>query len=259
MAPHGYRRATVVALVGSGPAELRPDPAYEQAWTLFVDEVPQSYVDLADPGHVKYDYLTRLATALRLWSPPPVPLKVLHLGGGAMTMPRLIAATRPGSAQTVVDHDGELVGLVSRVLPAPAGVEVVVADARAFLEEQADPGYDVVVADVFVGARTPDSVATTGFAAAARRALRPGGLLAMNVVDVPPLSHTRIQVATLRSAFADVAVLAEDAVLRGRKAGNTVLVAADTLSDLPVRAGALHGEKLNTFCAGARARLDEPA
>ena len=261
MAPHGYRRATVVAAVGSGLAELRPDPAHEQGWTLFVDEVPQSYVDLADPGHVKYDYLARLALVVRLWSAPLVPLKVLHLGGGAMTMARLIASTHPGSAQTVVDRDRELVELISQVLPAPAGVEGEVGDARAWLEEhghqdQDRQGYDVIIADVFVGAQMPDSVATSGFAAAAHRALRPGGLLAMNVTDVPPLSHTRIQVATLQSVFADVAVLADPAVLRGRKAGNAVLVAADTLSDLPVRARALHGPELNTFRAGTRARLD---
>lgn len=259
MAPHGYRRATVVATVASGVAELRPDPGHPQAWTLYVDDVPQSYVDLADPGHVKYDYLARLKRVLRLWARPRVPLKVLHLGGGALTVARLIAAAHPGSAQTVVDLDRELQDLVARVLPAPAGTEVVIADARAHLEQLGPAGYDLVVADVFEGARMPDSVATTGFAAAARRALRPGGLLAMNVMDVPPMSHTRIQVATLQSAFADVAVSAEPAVLRGRKAGNAVLLAADTLSDLPVRAGALHGPQLDTFRAGARARLDASA
>jgi spermidine synthase len=256
MAPHGNRRATVAARTGFGVAELKPDPARPRAWTLFVDGVPQSYVDLDDPDHVAFDYLARLLLVVRLWAAPRVPLKVLHLGGGAMTLARAIASARAGSAQTVVDRDGDLLALVSRVLPAPAGVEVVIGDARAHLEELSERVYDVIVADVFEGAWMPDSVATTGFAAAARRALRPRGLLAMNVTDVPPLSHTRIQVATLQSVFADVAVLADPAVLRGRKAGNAVLVAADTLSDLPVRAGALHGPELTTFRAGARARLD---
>jgi hypothetical protein len=102
-------------------------------------------------------------------------------------------------------------------------------------------------------------VATTGFADAARRALRPGGLLAMNLTDLPPLSHTRIHVATLRSVFVDVCVLADPAVLRGRKAGNAVLVAGDALGGLPARAGALHGPGLNQFSSGAKPRLDEPA
>ena len=47
--------------------------------------------------------------------------------------------------------------------------------------------------------------------------------------------------ATLRSVFADVCVLADPDVLRGRKAGNAVLVAGADLGDLPARAGALRG------------------
>lgn len=258
MAPHGNRRATMVATVGFGVAELRPDPARPQAWTLLIDGVPQSYVDLADPAHVEFDYLDRLALVLRLCAPARVPLRILHLGGGGLTLPRLVSATRPGSVQTVVERDGELVTLVSRVLPPPAGVQIVVGDAREQVELAGDAGYDVIVADVFEGAWMPDSVATTGFAEAARRALRPGGLLAMNLTDLPPLSHTRIQVATLRSEFADVCVLADPAVLRGRKAGNAILVAGAALDDLAARTGALHGPELNQFSSGAKARLDEP-
>ncbi len=258
MAPHGNRSATVVATVRSGVAELRPDPARGRAWTLLVNGVPQSYVDLADPGRLGFDYLHRLATVLRLCAPPRVPLEVLHLGGGGLSLPRFLDHLRPGSAQRVVEHDGELAALVSQVLPAPAPVEVVVGDARAELERQEPRRYDVIVADVFDGAAMPRSVTTTGFAAAARRALRPGGLLAMNVTDVPPLSWTRIRVATLRAVFGDVCLLAGPAVLRGRKAGNAVLVAGDALGDLPRRAAALHGAGLAEFAAGARACLDAP-
>jgi len=248
----------VVATVGFGVAELRPDPARAEAWTLLVDGVPQSYVDLADPTHVEFDYLNRLALVLRLCAPARVPLRVLHLGGGGLTLARLVSATRPGSAQTVVERDRELLTLVRRALPPPDDVEIVVGDAREQVELANDAGYDVIVADVFEGAWMPAGVATTGFASAARRALRPGGLLAMNLTDLPPLSHTRIQVATLRSVFADVCVLADPAVLRGRKAGNSVLVAGDALDDLPARAGALHGPALNQFSSSAKARLDEP-
>jgi hypothetical protein len=68
--------------------------------------------------------------------------------------------------------------------------------------------YDVIVVDVFEGAAMPMSVAGVGFATAAARLLRPDGVLAMNLTDVPPLSSARIQTATLRAAFADVALIA---------------------------------------------------
>jgi hypothetical protein len=270
MAPQGNRRATLVAAVAFGLAELRPDPSRAQGWELLVGGVSQSYVDLADPGYLAFEYVRRVATVLRAGRPPGVQMRVLHLGGGALTLPRYVAATRPGSAQKVVERDGELLALVSRVLPPPAGVEVVVGDAREAVQAEEPRAYDVIVADVFDGAAMPRSVAGTGFAAAAARALRPGGLLVMNLTDLPPLAYSRIQAATLRAEFGDVALIAATAMLRGRKAGNIVLVAGRSAGDLPVdRLAAaaardtesgrvLHDVALDEFIGGAKARLDGP-
>ena len=270
MAPHGNRRATSFTRVASGTASLEPDSRRERGWTLRVEGVPQSYVDLADPTHLEFSYVRRLATVLRLAAPAAVPLTVLHLGGGALTLPRWVAATRPGSVQTVVERDGLLLALVARTLPWPAGVEVVVGDAREFVDGGAEQGYDVIVADVFEGAAMPAGVAGVGFAAAAARLLRPGGVLAMNLTDVPPLSYSRIQAATLRAAFGDVALIAPPGMLRGRRADNVVLAAGRTGGVLNVGrltrsvardaepARVWHGAELTDFLGSAMARLDGP-
>jgi spermidine synthase len=256
MAPHGNRRATVATAVEYGIAELRPDPARPRAWTLLVDGVPQSYVDLDDPTRLEFGYLISAAAVLRLMTPAHVPLEVLHLGGGGLALPRFLDHIRPGSTQRVVERDGELIALVRRMLPPPAAVEIVAGDARQCLEAEQPGRYDVVVADVFVGAWPPASVTTTGFAEAARRALRPEGLLVMNVTDVPPLSYTRVQVATLRAVFADVRAMADPQMLSGRRAGNVVLVAGAAVPDriAPV----IPAGELRAFAAGAQARLDAP-
>jgi hypothetical protein len=80
----------------------------------------------------------------------------------------------------------------------------------------------------------------------------------MDVTDVPPMARTRVQVATLRSTFADLCLLAGPAVVRARKAGNAVLVAGTCLGDLPAAAGAVRGAALDAFSKGAGARLDAP-
>ncbi len=242
-------------------AELRADPGRAGGWVLLVDGVEQSYVDPADPGYLAYPYMRVVAAAVDAWARPGVPLRVLHLGGGALTLPRRLAAARPGSAQRVVEHDAGLIALVARQLPWPDPVEVVEGDARTQLEHNAGGGWDVVIADVFQAARSPASVATAGFYAAARRALRPGGLLVANVTDVPPLAYARTQVAGARSAFAEVAALGPAAVLRARRAGNVVLVASDAA--LPDRLGGaaervLRGPGLAAFAAGARPLADPP-
>jgi hypothetical protein len=268
MAPHGNRGATVVTRTAFGTATLLPDPARAQGWELLVDGVSQSYVDLGDPRYLDFEYVRRLGSVLRLAAAAAVPLRVLHLGGGGLTLPRLVSATRPGSGQKVVERDGELVALVTRELPLTEPVEITVGDARAELEKEEPQRYDVIVVDVFDGARMPASVAVVGFAAAAARALRPGGLLAMNLTDMPPLAYSRVQVATLAEVFGEVCLIAGGGLFRGRKAGNVILVAAHTPGDLPVRALALdaardpapgrvvHGPDLDKFLAGAKPRLD---
>jgi hypothetical protein len=249
----------VHALLASGLAELRPDPARPRGWTLLVDGVPQSYVDLADPGHLEFPYEKQLGRVLRSWTAGGVREKVLHLGGGGMTIPRLLAHTRPAIAQQVVEHDPELVTLVSRFLPFPAAIEVIVGDARTELERAAGAGYGLIVADVFVGAAMPASIATTGFARAAARALRPAGLLAMNLTDVPPLAHTRIQVATARSSFDEIALFGPRPVLRARRAGNVILLAGNLpMIDADQDERILRGSELVEFTAGARPLPDEP-
>ncbi|MEU7906758.1 fused MFS/spermidine synthase [Actinoplanes sp. NPDC049118] len=270
MATHGNRRATSFTRVASGTASLVPDRARERGWTLLVEGVPQSYVDLGDPTYLAFEYVRRLATVLRLAAPAGVPLTVLHLGGGALTLPRWVEATRPGSAQTVVERDGLLLALVSRSLPWPARFEVVAGDAREFADKAEPQGYDVIVVDVFEGAAMPASVAGVGFAAAAARLLRARGVLAMNLTDVPPLRNSRIQAATLLAALGDVALIAPPGMLRGRRAGNVVLAATREPGVLDIErltrsmardaepARVWHGRELTTFVAGVKARHEGP-
>src|SRR5918912_351908 len=112
------------AAVGTGFAELVPDGERASAWTLLLDGAPQSYVDLADPTHLEFEYVRRMAAVIDLIAPPGQPLRALHLGGGALTLPRYVAATRPGSPQRVAEIDGPLVELVRRALPVDPKIKL---------------------------------------------------------------------------------------------------------------------------------------
>lgn len=216
--------------VASGVAELVPDPDRDTAFTLLLDGAPQSHVDLADPTYLQFEYVRRIAAAIDLVAPAGRPLRTLHLGGGALTLPRYLAATRPGSAQRVVEIDGPLVELVRRELPLPerANIRVRVGDAREAVTGMRDAGYDVVVLDVFAGARTPAHLASVEFAAQVARVLAPDGWLVANVADGPPLRHARAQVATIRAVLPEACLVADAAVLRGRRFGNVVVLAGRT-------------------------------
>ncbi|HEX6498707.1 MAG TPA: fused MFS/spermidine synthase [Micromonosporaceae bacterium] len=265
--------AEVIEQIESGTARLVPDGDRPRAWTLLVDGTPQSHVDLDDPAYLEFEYMRRIASVLDTAAPPGVPLRVLHLGGGALSLARYVAATRPGSVQRVVERDAALVDLVRRQLPLPRGAEVRVrvGDARAVVERTAAARYDVVLTDVYVSGRIPSSVSTVEFARAVARVLRPGGRYAVNVADAPPLAYTRRQVATLRAVFDQVCLMAEPGVLRGRRYGNVVLVAAARDVDLrmgdlataaardPFPGRLLSGSDLDRFVSGSRPVTDAAA
>ena len=221
--------------VGGGVAELLADADRDGSWVLLVNGTPQSHVDLLDPAHLEFEYVRRIGHVLDLATDEATPIDVVHLGGGALTLPRYVAVTRPGSRQRVVEIDEPLTTLVRAHLPLPRGARIRVraADARTALASLPTGSADVVVTDVFAGARTPAHLTSVEFAIEVRRVLRPGGRYAVNLADGPPLTFARSQVATLRAVFEKVCLLAEPGTLRGRRFGNLVAVASDAPLPIP--------------------------
>jgi spermidine synthase len=270
----GDRRLAIYREVDAGLAELVPDLSRADAWILFVDGAPQSHVDLTDPAYLEFEYVRRLAHILDLGFPAGEPLRVLHLGGGALTLPRYVAVTRPGSRQVVAESDAALAALVRRRLPLPVTgrrgrISIRIGDARQILETVPAASFDVVIGDVFAGARTPAHLTTVECTAAATRALRSDGIYAVNVTDEAPLAHVKGQVSSLRALLRNCCMIAEPPVLRGRRFGNMVLAGSrrplpeDGLRRAaaadPFPARLVCGAELVKFAAGSRPATDATA
>lgn len=231
-------------LAGSGLiAEIIPDPWRSGSWTLEIDGTPQSHVDLTDPTELHFDYIQRIGHVIDSAFPAGKSLTALHLGAGALTVPRYIEATRPGSRQQVVEIERDLIDFVREHLPLPRGASIRCryGDAREVMESLPTGllgQVDVIVVDVFRGARTPAHVTSIEFYESARKLLAPGGIVVANIADGPPMTFARGQLATLRHVFTDVIATGEQGVLRAKRFGNVVLVAsADSLSWSPKLAG----------------------
>ena len=273
--PRGEREPAepvpVIQDVAGGTAKLLPDVDRPHAWLLTVDGAAQSYVDLADPVHLAFEYTRRAGHVLDTLAPPGRPVAAVHLGGGALTLPRYLAATRPGSRQDVVEYDGELLRFVLAHLPLPADADVRVhtADARAWLGTAPRGAADLVVGDVFRGAQVPAHLTSLDHVHAVTRVLRPDGVYVVNLVDGAPFTFLRGQVATLAAVFAEVVLIAEPSVLRGRRFGNVLLVGAHRQLDVaqlarrtagdafPARV--VHGTEVRRFAGDARPVHDADA
>lgn len=273
MARRRRGREIITEQVEFGEAELEQDPQRPTAWMLRLDGTPQSYVDLARPHWLEFEYVRRLGAVLDLAAPPRQPLRVLHLGAGGLSLPRYVEATRPGSTQRVVERDAALIAFVRRWLPLPRGADlrVRVGDARDVVESMRAGRFDVVINDVYSGARMPGRLATVEFAQQVARILGPGGIYAANFADGRSLAFVRGQLATLREVFPQVCAVGEPSTLRGRRFGNIVAVAVTAGGRLPVPklttavvrdtfpARVLHGSEVDRFVDGARPVTDESA
>jgi spermidine synthase len=224
-------------------ARVVADGFSQTGYTLEIDGIEQSHVDLADPTVIRHEYLARIVALIEASVGDAAaeeasarPLSVLHLGAGALTLARYLQVRHPGTEQVTVDVERELMSFVVGALPLPSGTRLtpVVADARAFLESAAaataagradgagpiegttgrddDAGwradgaagpFDVVVLDVFSGEETPSHLTGSAVYAACLDVLTPGGVLAVNVGDDAGLRFFATQAAALEKASAD--------------------------------------------------------
>ncbi|MBB4687645.1 spermidine synthase [Amycolatopsis jiangsuensis] len=211
-----------------GTAELLRDADRANAWLLSVGGVAQSYVDLDDPANLEFDYVRRLGDLVDCL--PDGPLDALHVGGAGCSLPRYVAATRPGSRQLVFDADEPLIELVREQLDLRSvpKLRVRIEDGRVGVRSRRDASADLVVVDAFERASIAGGLATVEFVTDVARVLRPAGTLLANVTDGPGLPFARRFLATLAAVFPQVVLLAEPGVLRGRRFGNLVLAASRT-------------------------------
>ncbi len=208
------------------PADARLVADERAGWVVVVDGFAQSHVDLADPEDLAFEYVAHFATVLGALTRGR--LAVTHVGGAGMTLARWVQHVRPGSPQVVLEPDTGLTDLVRRELPLPRGhrIRVRPLEGRSGVAALRDASADVVVLDAYAGGRVPPELGTVEFLRDCARVLAPGGLLLANVADEPGLRYAARVAAGARSALGHTAYLATTEVIKGRRFGNGVLVAA---------------------------------
>lgn len=210
-------------------ARIVRDPSRPTGRVLQLDTLLHSYVDLADPTYLQFSYIRAIASVVEGAWPAGQRLDALHLGGGGVTFPRYLAATRPGTASLIFEIDGGVVDLdIDRLGLRPGrGIDVEVEDARTGIGRQPPDTRDLVVGDAFGGLSVPWHLTTRETVEQVRRVLRPGGVYAVNVIDYPPLAFARAEVATIAALFPHTGIVARPGVFRGIEGGNLVIIGSD--------------------------------
>lgn len=213
-------------------AELRPDTLTDSGMVLTVGGAEQSHVELDDPSFLLHDYLRRMRSVLTATCgdfPDGHPRTLLHLGAGALTLPRWVQHRWPATVQTVVDYEPELVEFVLSAAPMQPPPEVLTADAaEVFHGPLAAREFDVVVVDLYNSAQAPESLTSPGFFTAVRQAAAAGGLVLVNFGDDAGMDFARRVARTMIESLGGPQcglLSAPDGVIAAREEGNLVYAA----------------------------------
>jgi SAM-dependent methyltransferase len=238
------------------------DPLRATGRILWLDDLRHSYVDLADPTVLEFDYTRSLSDAVEAAFPGNEALDALHIGGGGFTFPRYLAATRPGTRSRVLEIDPAVRDLARDELGlrTSTALQVRIGDARLGIRDEADNSRDLVVGDAFGSLSVPWHLTTREFVEEIDRVLRPDGIYVQNVIDYPDFQFVRSQLATLRERFEHVAAIAHGPFDEPQAGGNVVLLASHRPIDrsaLEERVAA-HGDVLHDGAALDRFIGDAP-
>jgi len=206
------RRVTHPVLARDGELIVERDPGRPTGRLLIQEEMESSYVDLANPTHLEFDYTRWLRIVLR----SSRARRIVHVGGGACALPRALAAEWPDGRQEVCELDSGVLALAREHmgLRRAPGLRVRHADGREWLASQPDHSHDAVVIDAFLGARIPLRLVTVE---ALRDVARVAPLALVNVVDDRSRRVVDRVAAGLAEAFDHLCTL-------GGRSGNTIVM-----------------------------------
>ena len=226
---------------------LSTDPGYSQSGM---------YLD--DPDELYFDYTRFYALAVPA---RPQARDILMLGGGGGSVPKWLLSGKSGLDAaglrlTVVELDPGMTAVARRWFFLPVDdprLRLIHADARTFLNRQQEQ-YDILLVDVFNSCYSiPFHLGTQEAFAAMRRALRPGGVLAMNVIAAVEGEDGRLLRAIhagLRRHFARVEVFCvTDPGHPGQLQNLMVLAFSDAATATVLRDGPGHSPEMAAMLA----------
>lgn len=191
----------------------------------------QSAWDPRDPDLIQLAYVR----AMQRWHcQVPDPRRVALIGVGAGSAIRAIRQISPGSQIDGVELDREVLR-VSRhwmgLPPSGNGIAYHVSDGRAWLRQEGEGEFDVILLDAFAGKRVPAHFLTREFFAEARSRLTSRGVLGMNVIaDESDQEWLGSVLATARSVFPEVQIYEV-----GSEKNNVILWAGGSLAQIRER------------------------
>ena len=208
--------------------------------TLTLDQLLHSYVAKEDPTFLVYGYEKITGDFVALQDYRTDSPKVLFIGGGGYTMPRLIEHRYPDWHVEVIEIDPAVTQIAHEYLWLPLNTRIISyhEDARMKAQELEQGSYDMVVGDAFNDFSVPYQLTTHEFNQQVKQLLNPNGVYIVNIVDNIEIGNfLRSYVNTMQQTFDYVSVLRDDDLWENDERSNVTYVVVGssqpiTLADL---------------------------
>jgi len=143
--------------------------------TLFINQIPQTQVDVKDIPASYWKYPHRIAMIAGML-PPDAKALLIGLGGGNIAM----ELKKMGFTVDAIEYDKRMPGLAEKYFGfEPAGIGVYIDDGRHYIRA-CDKKYDLVIIDVLNGEVQPHHMFTMESFADMKRIMEPDALLIIN-------------------------------------------------------------------------------
>jgi spermidine synthase len=140
----------------------------------------QSAMRVSRPWDLELAY-TRAMMGFLMFTPVPANVLMIGLGGGSLA--KFIRKQRPQTQITAVEIDPRVIAAARSHFELPgndATLNVIEGDGALYVRQH-PASADVILLDGFDAGNQVEALATQTFYAACRRALRPGGVLVVNL------------------------------------------------------------------------------
>ncbi|MFP7695975.1 spermidine synthase [Trueperella sp. LYQ143] len=197
--------------------------------TMYIDGAESSALDLSDPTHLEFEYMQHILCAVSAVLPEVSPLRALHLGAAGCALARAIDAMWQ-ARQLAIEIDPELAQQVRQWfdLPPAPRLRIRAQDARITLDTNSG-SWHVIIRDTFHNGQVPQHLRTIQAHAHAARLLTEDGVYCVNIADrnehngiAPALPEIR----AIGEVFPHLLAIADPAILKNRRHGNLVVIAA---------------------------------
>lgn len=157
------------------------------------------------PDAIISNYCKYMTLFMTMLDRPPE--RVLFLGLGVGIIPRFVGKHFPGAIIDVVEIDPDIPDIAEKYFayPKSAGTNIIIRDGRDFIN-RAGHKYDLIFVDAYTTHNIPFQLTTLEFYRKVRAALKPHGLVSVNIASLGKPGFIASEIKTIKSVFPQLEV-----------------------------------------------------